>query len=383
MWYRRITEFPDVDLPDPVRVQVFERPSKVHLGQNAFSGITFGPKAPSKYPPVSVKRKLDKIELEEDDIAHFKRVRPITSNERVRFIPGPFRGFLNAASDLLLAVADRQQAEESVAWNSFRAKQTSHGPAHGNTIASLGNLARTLHNVRTSSDAEDLLLERLKDQEATLIENDPSSLRRPMSSLMMVLIEQKNLSDAEALRVRDTEFFPSSKTSIEGQEALFHAFELSYPFHQVTFSRTVDGQADIHNLPTLKRMVSTAVRSGSSFFDIEKEEISKTFSSHKPSTRPPTSTSTELPDPHIWYCIFCECGVIDNDGASSWQCKKCLVIHECEMDAVAHFTNRGLPCSHGVQGHLHLEYSVKIAAHPSQRLGRCKGCRKILYCRED
>jgi hypothetical protein len=79
MWYRRITEFKDVDPSLAIKVSVARSSlGKVQFGRNAFQGLVFGPKPFSKFPPVSTKRKLKSTEIVEDDIACFKRVRLVT-----------------------------------------------------------------------------------------------------------------------------------------------------------------------------------------------------------------------------------------------------------------------------------------------------------------
>ncbi|KUJ09637.1 uncharacterized protein LY89DRAFT_274853 [Mollisia scopiformis] len=231
MWYRRITEFMDVDPPPSVRVHTTRPAEKVKFGHNAFSGFTFGPKPASKFPPVSTKRKLDCIELEEDDIAHFKRVRLITSKERVKFIPGPFREVKIAGKDLSFAAAERHRAAESDAWEAFRTNQSTLGSSHPNTILSLGNLTRTLRNIGKSSGAEDILQKTLGDEESTLVEKDPASLRVLLGSLMVALVDQKKFDAAEELWTRASDLFVS-RASAEEQAALIRDLELAHPFRQ-------------------------------------------------------------------------------------------------------------------------------------------------------
>jgi hypothetical protein len=123
MWYRRITEFKDVDPSPAIKVSVVRpSPGKVQFGRNAFRGLVFGPKSFSKFPPVSTKRKLESTEIVEDDIACFKRVRLVTSKERVKFIPGPFHQEQISGNDFSLDAATRYTLEESKAWEDFREK---------------------------------------------------------------------------------------------------------------------------------------------------------------------------------------------------------------------------------------------------------------------
>jgi hypothetical protein len=204
---------------------------KVQFGQNAFQGLAFGPTPPSKFPPVSVKRKLDVVELAEDDIAHFKRIRLITTKERVRFIPGPFRQVQISGKDLSLAAAEKYEEEVSKAWESFRTHEKSTGLSHPDTLISLRELAQILRNVGKSSAAEDILQTTLKELESLLVEKNPESLRFLMASLMMALVDQKKLDAAEELWMRAVALF-SKSVSAEENNALIRAFELAHPFRQ-------------------------------------------------------------------------------------------------------------------------------------------------------
>jgi hypothetical protein len=202
---------------------------KVQFGQNAFQGLAFGPTPPSKFPPVSVKRKLDVVELAEDDIAHFKRIHLITTKERVRFIPGPFRQVQISGKDLPLAAAEKYEEEVSKAWEAFRTHEKSTGLSHPDTLISLRDLAQILRNVGKCSAAEEILQTTLKELESLLVEKNPESLRFLMTSLMMALVDQKKLDAAEELWMRAVALF-SKRVSAEENDALIRAFELAHPF---------------------------------------------------------------------------------------------------------------------------------------------------------
>jgi hypothetical protein len=226
-----------MDVDPPPTIKVHRPQEKVQFGQNAFSGVSFGPKPPSKFTPVSVKRKIDATELAEDDIAHFKRVRLITSKERVRFVPGPFRQIQIAGKDLTLAAAEKYKVEESGAWEAFRMAQKTLGSSHANTITNLSNLARILRNVGKSQEAEGILQKTLKEETSTLMQKDPASLGLLMSNLMVALVAQKKVDAAEELWSSSTALF-SAKASADETNSLIRAFELAHPFRRKSFIRS-------------------------------------------------------------------------------------------------------------------------------------------------
>ena len=206
---------------------------KVQFGQSAFQNLRFGPKPHSKFSPLSTKRKLEATEIAEDDMACFKRVRLVTSKERVKFIAGPFHQVQLSDPDLSSNVAMRYKLEESEAWADFREKQKSLGSSHTATLMSLNVLIRILRNVGKSSTAEELLQATLEVEEATLVENSPDLLTTLLGSLMSVLVDQQKIDAAEALWVRASWLFLSNATEAE-HDALLRTLELSYPFRRAS-----------------------------------------------------------------------------------------------------------------------------------------------------
>ncbi|KAH8819392.1 hypothetical protein F5884DRAFT_10370 [Xylogone sp. PMI_703] len=232
MWFRRITEFVDVEPPPAIRITPARPPSeRVQFGIHAFQGKAFGPVPRSKFPPVSVKRKLESTDLAEDDIAHFKRIRLVTSKERVKHAPGPFQHSKTFDTDLSLLAMERSKEDEAKAWEEFKVKETTFGSSHPNTLASLKNLTQTLRNVGKSSVVEEILQKIIQAEESKLIFRDPGSLRLLMSNLMTALIDQNKLDAAEDLWSRATVMF-SSQTSIEQQDALLRDFRQVHPFRK-------------------------------------------------------------------------------------------------------------------------------------------------------
>ena len=92
MWYRRITEYNDIDPAPPVSQRPIHKPREeiVVFGQTSFSKVIFGPQLP-EHLSASKKRKRD--EVPNNDITLFKRVRVLSKKTRVRRIKqisGPF-----------------------------------------------------------------------------------------------------------------------------------------------------------------------------------------------------------------------------------------------------------------------------------------------------
>ncbi|CAD6575091.1 MAG: hypothetical protein ASARMPRED_007053 [Alectoria sarmentosa] len=91
MWYRRITEYNDVD-PSPPVSQTSPRETHVVFGQPSFGSIMFGPALPAH---LSASKKRKRENVPHDDITLFKRVRVLSKKTRFRSInqiSGPFIG---------------------------------------------------------------------------------------------------------------------------------------------------------------------------------------------------------------------------------------------------------------------------------------------------
>lgn len=110
MWYRRITEFKDVDPPQSMNQSQIRklRDAPAVFGQSSFKSIVIGPPAPSEDMSDSRKRKLEHVQ--DDDITRFKRVRVLSKKTRVRRTkPGP-ETFIRFATQ-----SEYQQTENNIA----------------------------------------------------------------------------------------------------------------------------------------------------------------------------------------------------------------------------------------------------------------------------
>ena len=124
MWYRRITEYNDVD-PSPPVSQTSPRETHVVFGQPSFGSIMFGPALPAH---LSASKKRKRENVPHDDITLFKRVRVLSKKTRFRRInqiSGPFIGpatarngfneLANQPTDLAEATLQVGKSEQPVA----------------------------------------------------------------------------------------------------------------------------------------------------------------------------------------------------------------------------------------------------------------------------
>ena len=98
MWYRRITEHNDVDLPPPGSQMPIRKPRQevVVLGQTSSQKVVFVYELPKQ---ISVSKERKRKDVQDDDSILFKRVRLISKKTRVRRIKrfsGPFTGLAAA-----------------------------------------------------------------------------------------------------------------------------------------------------------------------------------------------------------------------------------------------------------------------------------------------
>lgn len=71
MWFRRITEIHEVDLPHAAAPK-----RKVQFGESSFGHVKFGPDPP--------KRRLEEVDGEDGDYSRFKRIRVVSAIKRFR-----------------------------------------------------------------------------------------------------------------------------------------------------------------------------------------------------------------------------------------------------------------------------------------------------------
>ena len=83
MWYCRITEYNDIELPS-VPAPATPRSQDIRFGAVAFGPTSVPTPCPKSKLTNSSKRKLSVTDIEEvDDIAHFKRVRVISKKSHL------------------------------------------------------------------------------------------------------------------------------------------------------------------------------------------------------------------------------------------------------------------------------------------------------------
>src|SRR2546423_14403224 len=90
MWYRRITEYNDIE-PSPMRVPPTPQRPDVRFGQSSLEIVPFGPAPPKIRLSTSSKRKVSASNFEETPaVTSFKRARVISKKDRIKHVPRPF-----------------------------------------------------------------------------------------------------------------------------------------------------------------------------------------------------------------------------------------------------------------------------------------------------
>jgi hypothetical protein len=231
MWYRRITEYKDIE-PDPVNIPTIPKNSKAVFGQHGFESVVFGPPKPrTGYSPSASKRKLGETDIEDtEDVAYFKRVRIISKKERIKHAPGPFAGHNVGTSESILDPKAKQEAEEREARAVFEKKAATLGLDHSETIESLNTLAWCLRNRRKFAEAEKLFRAAFTALKDTLILDDPDTLQVLARNLMTVLIDQNKRSETGEIWQITKGLFKSNLPE-DRASVLIERLKLVYVFH--------------------------------------------------------------------------------------------------------------------------------------------------------
>ncbi|PVH89250.1 hypothetical protein DL98DRAFT_647802 [Cadophora sp. DSE1049] len=201
MWYRRITEYKDVEPPPPPPPTRSFRLHKVRFGQNPFAAdvpVPLRSEGPTSNLPD--KRKLATAEIQDlDDVSYFKRVRMISSKIRIKHIPGPFSTHAKSSLDSVLSPQVRLEAQEQILREAFEEKAALLGLKHEDTHSSLTTFARCLRNQRKFAEAEALFRAAYDASKEELVSRSPLALQALVSNLMTVLEDQKKLPEVNWL----------------------------------------------------------------------------------------------------------------------------------------------------------------------------------------
>src|SRR5437016_2929588 len=193
MWYRRITEYNDIE-PSPIRVPPTPQRPDVRFGQSSFKIVPFGPAPPKIRISISSKRKLSESNFEEtDDVMSFKRVRVISKKDRIKHVPGPFASYTTTSGTSILNPQAKQQVEEREKRKLFEERAALLGLDHPDTLHSLNALAWCLRTQRKFAAAEDLFRVALTAGKDNLVTEDPEALQVIIGNLMTVLIDQNKV----------------------------------------------------------------------------------------------------------------------------------------------------------------------------------------------
>jgi Ankyrin repeats (3 copies) len=222
MWYRRITEYNDVE-NSPIRVTPTPSRSDVRFGQNPFEVVPFGPAPPKIRISTSSKRKLSESNIEEtDDVTSFKRVRVISKKDRVKHVPGPFASYITTSGTSILNPRARQQAEEREKRKLFEERAALLGLDHPDTLSSLNALAWCLRTQRKFAAAEDLFRAAFTARKDNLVTEDPEALQVIIGNLMTVLIDQNKALEVDEMWQRVKAMFRSNLEQERADTVLQH-----------------------------------------------------------------------------------------------------------------------------------------------------------------
>lgn len=201
--------------------------STAQFGKPSFNDISYGPKPPSQFPALSSspKRKLDCTQLEEDDLSQFKRVRLVLKERGKK--KGPFLCY--QAGGAIFDATQQQKKDEQTAWDEFRALQVSMGSTHPDTLTYMHSFTRSLRNWGKYQTAEMLIRDALKSGESELLAHRPESLQIMLSGLMVVLVDQQKLSEADNLWNTSLETF-RTKLGEHSANVLENQFQQAHPF---------------------------------------------------------------------------------------------------------------------------------------------------------
>lgn len=175
------------------------------FGMPSFNEVIYGPKPPSRFQalPSSPKRKLDCMELEEDDLSQFKRVRLISKEKRKT--AEPFSSF--PAGGSAFDAAQRQKQEEQTAWDELHTLQSSLGSTHPDTLTYIYSFTRSLRNWGKYQTAEMIIRDALIAGESEMLAQRPEVLQLMLTGLLTVLIDQQKIQEAELLWGTSIEMF--------------------------------------------------------------------------------------------------------------------------------------------------------------------------------
>ena len=221
------------------------------FGKPFFSDILYGPKPPSQFQalPSSPKRKLDCIQLEEDDLSQFKRIRLVSKEKRKK--TSPFLSY--PVGGATFNTAQQQKRDEQTAWDKFHALQASLGNTHPETLTYLHTFTRSLRNWGKYQTAEMIIRNALKSGESELLAHRPEVLQLMLSGLMTILVDQQKLVEADDLwdtwiEIFRTKLGEDSANVVEKQFQQAHTFRL---FSSVTWKGAIfdaTGQSSVEPL---------------------------------------------------------------------------------------------------------------------------------------
>jgi ribosomal protein S7 len=249
--------------PPPPSLRNYQ--TTAQFGKPSFNDISYGPKPPSQFQPLSSspKRKLDCIQLEEDDLSQFKRIRLVSTEKRKKI--GPFLSY--PVGGATFNAGQQQKRDEQTAWDGFHALQASMGNTHPDTLTYLHSFTRFLRNWGKYQTAEMIIRDALKSGESELLAHRPEVLQLMLSGLMTVLVDQQKLVEAEDLWNTSIETF-RNKLGEDSANVLEKQFQQAHPFRplsSVTWKGAIfdaTGQSSVEPLSVVQNMSTFAPGKG-------------------------------------------------------------------------------------------------------------------------
>jgi ribosomal protein S7 len=206
---------------------------------------------------------LDCIQLEEDDLSQFKRIRLVSTEKRKKI--GPFLSY--PVGGATFNAGQQQKRDEQTAWDGFHALQASMGNTHPDTLTYLHSFTRFLRNWGKYQTAEMIIRDALKSGESELLAHRPEVLQLMLSGLMTVLVDQQKLVEAEDLWNTSIETF-RNKLGEDSANVLEKQFQQAHPFRplsSVTWKGAIfdaTGQSSVEPLSVVQNMSTFAPGKG-------------------------------------------------------------------------------------------------------------------------
>jgi len=152
----------------------------------------------------------------------------------------------------------QRKKDEQTAWDEFRTLQASLGSTHPDILNYMHSFTRSLRNWGNYQTAEMIIGDTLKSGEHELLAHRPEVLQTMLSGLMVILIDQKKLVEAENLWNTSIGTF-RSKLGEHSTNILEKQFQQAHPFRRsslpilkgTVFSATINVKIEPLSITTM------------------------------------------------------------------------------------------------------------------------------------